>query len=157
MSAVEKHKSGSPEATSAPGVLLADIGDWTDEEFRESFESLRIPNEWFRHREHIRLAWIYSTRFPAEEAVSRMIQGIRAFAKHHGAETKYHHTITLAWMQVVRHAVCSSPAALHFTSFLNLNPHLLNQRLLADYYSPELLNSEGARQDWRDPDRRPLP
>jgi hypothetical protein len=109
------------------------------------------------HREHIRLAWIYFTRFSEEEAASRMVQGIRAFAKRHGAEAKYHHTITLAWMQLVRHEVRSSPAEQHFSSFLAANPHLLNPRLLADYYSSARLNSDAARNSWLEPDRRPLP
>jgi len=29
---------------------------WSDEDFREAFESLKILNEMFHHREHIRLA-----------------------------------------------------------------------------------------------------
>ncbi len=45
--------------------------DWADEDFREAFESLRIPNEMVHHREHIRLAWIYSRQFPQEEALVR--------------------------------------------------------------------------------------
>ncbi len=157
MPAVDFRNSHSPELESPAQGLSSDISDWTDQEFRESFESLRIPNELFRHREHIRLAWVYLTRFSEKEAVSRMVQGIRAFAKHNGAGGKYHHTITLAWMHLVRHEVRCSPAGQHFSSFLAANPHLLNSQLLADYYSSASLKSDAARNGWLEPDRQPLP
>ncbi len=157
MPAVDFSKSRSLELNSPAQGLSPDISDWTDQEFCESFESLRIPNELFRHREHIRLAWIYLTCFSEKEAASRMVQAIRAFAKHHGAEAKYHHTITLAWMHLVAHEVRCSPAGQHFSSFLIANPHLLDQRLLAEYYSSARLKSDAARNGWLEPDRQPLP
>lgn len=130
---------------------------WTDEEFLEAFESLRIPNEMFHHREHIRLAWIYSREYPQEQAVARMVQGIQAFAKHHGAAAKYHHTITVAWMRLVRHAVREGLQALDFNTFAAAHPHLFHPRLLEYYYSKARLQSDAARHDWLDPDLRPLP
>src|SRR5260370_41677848 len=110
----EKSPSGKP-ATTVPDA-------WSDEDFREAFESLKIPNEMFHHREHIRLAWIYSRQFPQEEALGRMVQGIQAFAKHHGAAGKYHHTITVALMRLGPHAVCTSPQAPDFTT--SAPPHV---------------------------------
>lgn len=61
-----KHTSARPE-------------DW-NAEFREAFESLEIPNERFHHRDHIRLAWIYCSHLQEDEALLRMVLGIRAFA-----------------------------------------------------------------------------
>lgn len=157
MSAIDLGRIETSPHSSVADPVSSVPADWTDQEFRQAFESLAISNELFRHREHIRLAWIYSTHFLEEEAVARMVQGIRAFADHHGAAKKYHHTVTLAWMQLVRHEVRSSPAGHDFSSFLTANPHLLNPRLLADYYSPERLNSEAARNGWLEPDRCLLP
>ena len=131
--------------------------DWSDEEFREVFESLEIPNERFHHREHIRLAWIYSSHFPEEEALSRMALGIQAFAAHHGATAKYHHTITMAWMQLVGHAARLTPALPDFNAFAAAHPHLLSARLLKEYYSAARLQSDAARHAWIEPDLRPLP
>jgi hypothetical protein len=131
--------------------------DWGDREFREAFESLEIPKELFHHREHIRLAWFYSRHFPYEQAVSWMVQGIQAFAKHHGAAAKYHHTITVAWMRLVRHAECAAPRARDFSTFSAAHPQLSNPRLLEDYYSAARLQSVAARHAWIEPDLRPLP
>jgi hypothetical protein len=130
---------------------------WTDEDFREAFESLRIPNEMFHHREHIRLAWIYSCEYPQEQALARMVQGIQAFAKHHCALAKYHHTITVAWMRLVRHAVREASQAPDFSTFAAAHPHLFHRRLLEYYYSKARLQSDAARYDWLEPDLSPLP
>src|SRR5713226_10608174 len=123
----ENSPSGKP-ATTVPDAC-------SDQDFREAFESLRIPNEMFHHREHIRLAWIYSRHFPQEEALARMVQGIQAFAKHHGAASKYHHTINVAWMRLVWHAARPAPPAPDFNTFAAAHPHLFNPRLLEDFYS----------------------
>ncbi len=131
--------------------------DWSDREFCEAFESLKIPNEMFHHREHIRLAWIYSRHFPYEQTVSRMVRGIQAFAKHHGAAAKYHHTITVAWMRLVWHAVHPALHGQDFTAFAAAYPYLFNPRFLEDYYSAARLQSDAARHAWIEPDIRSLP
>jgi hypothetical protein len=130
---------------------------WTDQDFREAFESLRIPNEMFQHREHIRLAWIYSRHYPQEQALARMVQGIQAFAKHHGAASTYHHTITVAWMRLIWHDARPAPPAQDFNTFAAAHPHLFHPRLLEYYYSKARLQSDAARHDWLEPDLRPLP
>jgi len=157
MPATDPGNAGQKENALAAQPPSPDPSDWTDQEFCEAFESLKIPGEMFRHREHIRIAWIYSTHFTGEEALSRMIDGIRAFAKHHGAETKYHHTITLAWMRLVHHAVRSMPPGGEFASFVAAHPHLLDPQLLGQYYSSEKLKSDAARYAWIEPDLRSLP
>jgi len=85
------------------------------------------------------------------------VQGIRAFAKHHGAGSKYHHTITVAWMRLVRHAARPAPPAQNFNSFAAAHPGLFNPQLLEDYYSKARLQSDAARHDWIEPDLRSLP
>src|SRR5258708_38533488 len=123
---IDLSTAGPPE-TSPSGKPATTVPDaWSDEDFREAFESLKIPNEMSHHREHIRLAWIYSRQFPQEEALGRMVQGIQAFAKHHGAAFKYHHTITVAWMGLVRHAVRHSPQAPAFNTFASAHVPLLH-------------------------------
>jgi hypothetical protein len=156
MPGIELPKITSPEDSSLTKPALSLPEDWSDQDFREAFESLRISNKMFHHREHIRLAWIYSLHFPHEEALSRMVQGIQAFAKHHGAAAKYHHTITVAWMRLVWHAARQSPAAQDFKTFAAAHPHLLNSRLLGDYYSLGRLQSDAARHVWIEPDLRSL-
>jgi hypothetical protein len=150
-------KIGPPEkSSSAKPVSLLPQG-WTDQDFREAFESLNIPSEMFHHREHIRLAWIYSRQYPQEQALALMVQGIEAFAKHHGAASKYHHTITVAWMRLVRHAARLAPSAPDFNTFASVHPRLFDLRLLEYYYSKARLQSDAARHAWIEPDLRPLP
>ena len=157
MAGIEVSTSGPGEGSSS-GKPVATVPEaWTDKEFREAFESLRIPSEMFHHREHIRLAWIYSCQYPQEQALTRMVQGIQAFAKHHGAAAKYHHTITVAWMRLVWHAARAAPQAPDFKTFAAAHVHLFHPQLLEYYYLKARLQSDGARYDWLDPDLRPLP
>jgi hypothetical protein len=150
--------TAGPPANSSSGKPAKTIPEaWSDQEFCEAFESLRIPNEMFHHREHIRLAWVYSSCFSHEEAVSRMVQGIQAFAKHHGAAAKYHHTITMAWMRLVWHAAHQIPVAADFNAFAAAHSHLLNSRLLEANYSQTRLRSDAAKHAWMEPDLRSLP
>ena len=136
---------------------LTSLEAWTDSEFCEAFEALKIPNELFHHREHIRLAWIYYCKLSQKEALLQVEKGIRVFAKHHGAAEKYHHTITLAWMRLVWHAARHAPNARDFQTFTAAHPELFRAERLEDYYSPAQLKSDAARRDWIEPDLRPLP
>jgi hypothetical protein len=157
MPGVNLPKIGPPEKSSSAKPVSPLPQDWTDQDFREAFESLNIPSEMFHHREHIRLAWIYSRQYPQEQALGLMVQGIEAFAKHHGAASKYHHTITVAWMRLVRHAARLAPSAPDFNTFASVHPRLFNPRLLEYYYSKARLQSDAARHDWIEPDLRSLP
>jgi hypothetical protein len=148
---------GPPEKSSSAKPVSPLPQDWTDQDFREAFESLKIPNEMFHHREHIRLAWIYSRQYPQEQGLALMVQGIQAFAKHHGAAAKYHHTITVAWMRLVRQASRLAPSAPDFNTFASAHPRLFNPGLLEYYYSKARLQSDAARHDWREPDLCSLP
>jgi hypothetical protein len=156
MPAIDPSAAGQPE-NSPSGKLARTVPEaWTDEEFREAFESLKVPSEVFHHREHIRLAWIYTREFPQGQALERMVQGIQAFAKHHGAAAKYHHTITVAWMRLVRHAARATPTP-DYNAFASAHPRLFNPWLLEYYYSRARLQSDAARHAWIEPDLRSLP
>ncbi len=49
----------------------------TDEEFRQSLERCTIPNHAFRHRDHLRLAWIYLHESDLDGAMRRLSQSIK--------------------------------------------------------------------------------
>jgi hypothetical protein len=157
MPATDLPKISWPENSSSGELALNSPEAWTDEEFREAFESLKIPNEMFHHREHIRMAWIYSRAFSQEEALTRIVEGIQAFAKHHNVSAKYHHTITVAWMRLVSQAALQATPAPDFQTFAAANPELFHAKRLEDYYSAVRLKSDAARHNWLEPDLRTLP
>lgn len=130
---------------------------WNDEDFLRAFEDLSFPVEQFHHREHIRVAWLYLKSSDATRAAERMSAGIRRFANHHGATTKYHHTLTLAWMRLVAAALVETQEGHNFMEFLAEHLELGDKELLKKYYSAELLQTTAARDRWVEPDLQPLP
>jgi hypothetical protein len=110
----------------------------------------------FTHREHIELAWCYLQMYPIEDAAEVMGAAIRRVAGLHGAEEKYHATITRAWLHFVAVHILRWGAE-SFEGFLENNSELLDSKVIQHFYSHELLGSEPARASWTSPDLRPLP
>jgi hypothetical protein len=135
----------------------SDASVWSDEDFLRAFEDLSFPANLFRHREHVRVAWLYLKASDATRAAERITVGVRRFANHHGATQKYHHTLTLAWMRLVAAALVETPEGCVFEEFLAAHPELRDKNLLAKYYSQELLQTTAAREGWVEPDLQPLP
>jgi N-formylglutamate deformylase len=110
----------------------------------------------FGHREHLELAWRYLRIHPNDEAAEAMVLAIRHVAHVHGADEKYHETMTRAWLHFVAvHA--QRRGADTFEEFLDRNPDLLNRHLIECFYSPGLIQSDLARRAWSAPDLRRLP
>jgi len=130
---------------------------WSDEDFLRAFEDLSFPADQFHHREHIRVAWLYLKSSDATRAAELMTAGIRRFANHHGATQKYHHTLTLAWIRLVAAALVETPEGQTFQQFLGEHAELADKDLLKKYYSPELLQTNAARESWVEPDLQALP
>ena len=125
----------------------------TDDEFLRRFEACTLED--FRHRDHVRVAWIYLRQLPYDRAVEAMERGIRRFATHHGALDKYNHTITLLWMRLV---AAARPAATdNFDAFLAAHAQLLDKDIPRRFYSTSLLDSPAAKNGWVEPDLEALP
>lgn len=129
----------------------------TDEEFRESLERCLTPNHAFRHRDHLRLAWVYLRGADLDTAAKRLSENVRRYARHHGSIQKYHETLTQAWARIVALAVAETPGARTFEALLATHPHLLDKDLPRKHFSADLLWSARARERWVEPDRRPFP
>lgn len=114
------------------------------------------PGE-FRHREHLRLAWLELERSAslgeAMDEVSRIIFGI---ASAQGVPQKYNRTVTDGWVRIVRHFRDSSGART-FADLLERCPQLLDKRLLMRHFTSRTLAGEAARRGWVEPDVRPIP
>jgi hypothetical protein len=110
----------------------------------------------FGHREHLELAWGYLRLYSIDEAAEVMVAAIRHVARLHGAEDKYHETMTRAWLHFVAVHI-QRWGADSFGEFLERNPDLLDRKLIQHFYSRELILSEPARASWTAPDLRRLP
>lgn len=130
----------------------------TDDEFLNSFNACTLAPDQFNHAGHIRLAWIHLQRHDFDMAVEVTCRGIRAYAAFLGAGSKFHCTITVALLHLLR-AGGAADRTIGWYRFVNANQALVhNARVcLARHYSDELINSAQARERFVAPDLAPLP
>lgn len=133
----------------------------TDEEVAEvvrSFESCELPPADFNHREHLLVALSYLLRMGEAEALERVRARINAYVAAHGVNpTLYHETITAFWLKRVGAYLERAGAGPGLAEMTNaLAAECGSSRLIYDYYSKELLDSDAARRGWVEPDLRPL-
>ncbi len=126
-----------------------------DHAFLHAFETDHLSS--FRHRDHVRLAWMLLREFGWDAGSARLRSGLRHLALAHGAPDKYHETLTLFWAGVVNHAIARSPECADFEAFIAAYPMLLDAQLPSRHYSDGRLWSDQARADWVEPDLIPLP
>jgi hypothetical protein len=86
----------------------------------EAFETATIPSSEFTHAAHIAVALSYLAEMPADQALARMREKIRAFAAHHHMENLYHETLTVFWMRLLDHVVLTYAADLPLWQRINL-------------------------------------
>ncbi len=120
--------------------------------------SLSLPIECFHHYDHVRLAWIFLRTAELESATERMVATLQRFGLHHrGDLSRYHDTLTRAFMHLVAAHIRMTPDIDNFDEFADHHPSLLDKQALLHYYSDELLNGPRARVEWVEPDLRALP
>jgi hypothetical protein len=127
-------------------------------EFLEALESCTLPTDAFNHRSHVRAAWLYLEQFPLPEAASRCAETIRRYAENAGATTKFHVTLTLAFMHIIAE-LRDKYAGCDWNGFSERCPELFEnpKALLARHYREDILFSEAARTAFIEPDLAPLP
>jgi uncharacterized protein (UPF0128 family) len=129
------------------------------EEVVRRFESCELPPAEFDHRAHLTVALCYLLRATDEEARGRIRAGIARYVRAHGINPKlYHETLTVFWLKRVRAFVerTGAGARTRVEMANGLAAECGGSRLVFDYYSKELIDSERARQEWTEPDLRPL-
>ena len=130
----------------------------SDREFRAAFEAGAFAPADFSHRAHIRLAYVYLAESDVELALERMRAALVSFLSHHGIPaSKYHATLTRAWILAVDHFMHRSPRALSADDFIARNAPLLDTRNMLTHYSAELLFSDQVRADFVEPNLDPIP
>jgi hypothetical protein len=132
--------------------------DLSDDQLVSMISSLSLSNERFRHYDHVRLAWIFLREAKIGPATERMVVTLKRFGLHHrGDLSRYHDTLTRAFMHLVDAHIRMTPDIDNFDEFADNHPSLLDKEALLHYYSDELLNGQRARSEWVEPDLRALP
>lgn len=129
-----------------------------DEAFLRAFEGCDIPPGQFDHPAHVRLAYSYLCGSNIDDAVARMKSALLAFLAHVGvSESKYHETITRAWVMAVAHFMAEGPPCDSAAAFIAAHPRLLDSRIMLTHYTAEVLFSPEARRGFIDPDIQSIP
>ena len=127
----------------------------TDIELIESFENCTLSNKSFHHEEHIRVAFLYLSRYPALQALQRFSQSLIRFANAHGKTTLYHETVTWAYILIIRERMVRAARPQTWPEFMAGNQDLFNRErnILEKYYRQETLASDLAKNTFLFPDK----
>lgn len=129
----------------------------SEEEFEEKFSSCTFRPLWFTHEAHLRLAWIYISKYGKEIAFEKYSNQLQAFANKYNADGKYNATVTFASIQIMNHFMNKSESY-DFQDFINEFPQLkVNfKQVLQTHYSGDIFTSREAKQQILQPDLVPF-
>lgn len=132
-----------------------------DAVFYERFLAGQFPAESWKHREHVKAAYLCLRRYALSEATEQMRRGLAALNTSHKAPNEidrgYHETMTMAWMRVVDVTMRVCGAESDSDAFCEKHPHLMQKTLMRLFYSKERIMTWDAKQRFVDPDLAPLP
>ncbi len=133
----------------------------SDDEHIRQFEERSLPLDLWNHRAHLKVAYLYLTRFPFDEALSRMRDGVRAYNAAHGITDSptggYHETMTHAWLQLIHTTLRQFGPAVSADAFFDAQSQLSQKRNLLLFYSRDRIMSPEAKASFVTPDLAPLP
>ncbi|KAI9099276.1 flavin reductase like domain-containing protein [Phlyctochytrium arcticum] len=133
-----------------------------DEVFMEQLEKGALSFDEWTHRAHLRMAWNYLREGSLEAAyprVKRTVMNHNATNAHlikHG----YNDTITRFYLHLIHLAFKAEEAQncnSDFLEFLAKYPFLEDQHVITRYFSPALLKSPHAKEEFVQPDLQALP
>jgi hypothetical protein len=127
-----------------------------DLRLREQFEAKTLEHAAFRHREHVRLTWIYLAAEPPAAVEARLCRALLELAASHGVAQRFHHTLTVAWVRIIESARRSQPD-MPFDALAEACPWLLDKDAPLAYYTRDVLFSDEARARWIEPNLKSLP
>ena len=129
-----------------------------DREFQAAFEAGAFAPADFSHRAHVRLAYLYLAESDVNLALERMRGALLIFlSRHNIPASKFHATLTRAWILAVDHFMHRTPAASSADDFIERNPVLLDSKIMLTHYSADLLFSDQARTEFVEPNLDPIP
>jgi hypothetical protein len=128
-----------------------------DRAFRAAFEACAMAPADFNHRAHVRLAYVYLAEQGIDHAPKAMRTALLRFLQTHGVPaTKFHETLTRAWVMAVHHFMTRSGSQ-SFDAFAEQSKPLLDPRVMLTHYSSQTLFSDQARVAFLAPDLAAIP
>jgi hypothetical protein len=126
-------------------------------DYLKRFELGELGPEHFDHRGHLLMAWIHLCHYGQNEATARVCRGVKELAAKFGAPEKYNHTLTIAFMLIIKQRMFGEAVG-DFHHFLVANPDLVQdaRAVVLQHYSRERLDSPKARSEWLVPDLKPF-
>jgi hypothetical protein len=133
------------------------IASDSDLQFQRAFEAGNVKPAEFNHLAHLRLAYVYLVEGGRASAEQRMRQALLTFLSANGVPaTKYHETLTRAWVMAVAHFMDRNSSA-SFAEFASNSTPLLDSKVMLTHYSSDALFSERARAAFVEPDLEAIP
>lgn len=131
-----------------------------DQAFKDQVEACQFPLAQFDHRAHLRLAYVYLVQSTsADAAVQLMRETLTGLLKTAGIDpsSKYHETLTEAWILAVHHFMNKTESASSADDFIEQHPIMLDSKIMLSHYSAEVLFSQEARRAFVEPNLDPIP
>src|ERR1051326_4671730 len=121
----------------------------------EAFESNRIENHEFHHRDHVRMAWTYLREYGFPAGAGRFVDALQRFAAANAKPQLYHATITWAYLVTIFDRMERNGAG-DWDAFATANPDLLTWKpsIIDALYQPQTIASDHAKRVFVLPDQR---
>src|SRR5436190_4665817 len=127
-----------------------------DEAFLRAFEDCTLPFAEWRHRAHLKVAYLYLRELPFGEALTKVRKNIQRYNAAtntpEALERGYHETITVSWMRLVHFALGERGPAAGADEFVEREAQFLPKDGLLKFYSREHLISWRAKSEFVEPD-----
>lgn len=133
------------------------LDELSDEEFLRLFERCEVTTEEWTHEAHVRMAFLFLSKYSVVESLEMVRQGIQRLNAVIGVSgAGYHETITVAYLKVIASRLRDGRKHT-WPSFRSAHPDLLSSKFLERHYSRDYLGSREAREGFVAPDREGLP
>jgi hypothetical protein len=133
----------------------------SDAAFLKAFEDCTLAFAEWKHRSHLKVAYLYLRQQPFAQALERMRTNIQRYNAAtntpESLERGYHETMTVAWLRLVHVTLCEYGPAASADEFLDTQEQLLNRKALRFFYSRDQIISWKAKAEFVPPDLTPLP
>ena len=132
-----------------------------DDDFIRQFEDCSFPFDQWHHRAHVKLAYLYLTRYGFEAALAKLRNGIRAYNAANNVPDQptsgYHETMTQFWLRIIEVTIQQYGPLPSADEFFDFQPQLSQKKNHRLFYSPGLFMSPEAKLKFVEPDLTQLP